>query len=86
MTVLFIFIVIYVVSFRANYLWFQRAHSTSDDPKKKGRWQYADADAGNVFFTVFPVLNTIVAITNIFESPYLDSDQNNANKFFNIKK
>jgi hypothetical protein len=85
-TVLFIFIVIYAISFRANYLWFQRAFSKSDDPHKEGRWSYSDADTASVFFTVFPLVNSIVALSNVLDSPYQDPVSNNTNQFFKVKK
>ena len=78
-------IAVYILSTIKMYRWFRIAHSP------KGRWSRLDADFGAVFFTFIPIINTVIAVINMFDSPYAKQYRKerksiNYNKLFNIKK
>jgi hypothetical protein len=86
---LFGLLVIYVISVYRNYKWFQKAYSKSDDPYKDGRWSYSEADYDTIIITFFPIVNTIVTIFNLFDSPYRnkqEENRKNISKIFKVKK
>lgn len=73
-------VVVYVLSILYVRKWIRKAHS------KGGKWQMLDITETDVLFTIFPVVNTILAFTMLFKSPYENKDsQENINKFFGVK-
>lgn len=76
-----VLLIIYALSAWKNYTWFQIIYS------KDGQYWNLDASAVDVFVTVFPIVNTFMALANAFESPYrYPKNTWDSNKFFNIKK
>lgn len=69
------FIIIYLVSVIAFYKMVQKQHSTG------GEFECINPKIADIFFMLFPVVNTIAIIDNLTKNIDL-----NATKFFKIKK
>ena len=70
--------VIYALSVWYNRRWLGIAHS------KGGVWSSLDADRECIFYTFFPIINTIWGIGFLFSPPRRDG--RNYNRLFNVKK
>lgn len=70
-------IIIYILSVITVWRFMKIAHS------KDGRWYNLNTGVIEVFFTLCPIVNTIMAIGSYISGPYKNE---NCNKFFNIKK
>lgn len=83
-----IFIVTYILSFYYNYRWFSKAFSKYPYPNKQGKWSNLNVDGFAFFFTLTPGLNVLMAIFNLFDSPYECPAKKEPflNRFFNVKK
>jgi len=79
---LIILLAVYLLSTAKMYIWCRNSYS------KDGQWYNLQPDAGAVFFTFFPFVNTIAALMNLGESGKRE-DENKPGiltKLFNIKK
>ena len=65
MTTIIILLIVYLLSCYYNYKWIQKAHYHPD-----GRWLNSKPNFMDLFFTFWPFVNTILTLSNLFDSPY----------------
>lgn len=77
-----IILTIYLLSVYINYKWMQKAYY-----HENGRWKNIEPNNIDLFFVFFPIMNTILATSNLFDSPYRKNYHNTTNKinFFKPK-
>jgi len=79
MTTITIITIIYLLSVWRVRTWVLIAHSD------KGKWKLLSPDTGDTILTLVPFMNTIMAITTLFTSPYKDNVENFNDWFWNNK-
>lgn len=74
---------VYLISFLIIHSWLRKAHS------KGGRWSNIDPEVSDIFFSLFPVINTFMALVCLFK-PHsregVERREKAASRFFNVKK
>ena len=65
MVVLLIILFTYAISAYVNFKWVQKAHYHPN-----GKYNIISPTEIDFFFVFFPIVNTIIMIFQIFESPY----------------
>lgn len=76
MIVLYVFLVsIYIISAYYNYKFFQKAYSNP-----VGKWADVNPEYVDLVAVLLPIVNTFLAMTFAFETPYTDEWEKRINK------
>lgn len=65
MTTLIILLIVYLLSCYYNYKWFQKAYYHPN-----GKCSNLKPRLFHLFVTFYPIINTILTLSNLFDSPY----------------